>query len=188
MALPLSFPRGTAHIPWPALIFMATVVPSAYPHPMSPPPIHPPHRMIHLDENTHSVNGSPQPSRSRLKPLVKQECLQDQSLPTIPRSAQICTLTSLWLPHRSLLFLISMPFSSLPPFTTSCTSVHSGSPTTPMSALSHHSQLMHPSPPTVQTAFSLHCQPLAWHTVGAQQIPLNPLGEQLHRERVYLNC
>ena len=64
---------------------------------MSPPPIHPPHRMSHLDENTHLVNGSTRPSRSRLKPPVKQECLQVQSLPTIPRSAQICTLIT-WLP------------------------------------------------------------------------------------------
>lgn len=99
-----------------------------------------------------------------------------------PHHSQICTdlhsdhLTSLWLPHLSLLFLTSVPFSSLHPFTTSCTSVHSGSPATSLSALSHHSQLMHPSPPTVQTAFFPHCQPLAWHTVGDQQIPIESTG------------
>lgn len=178
MALPLSFPRDIAHVPWPALIFVATVVPAAYPHPMSPPPIHPPHRISHLDENTHLVNGSTWPSQSRLKPPVKQECLQVQSLPTIPRSAQICTLitwlpvVASWLPAVSHLHAFLIP-SSIHHF---CTSVHSGSPTTPLSVLSRHSQFMHPSPPTVQTAFSPHRHPLAWHTVGARQIPIESTG------------
>ena len=77
-------PRGHCLHPLASPHSMATLVPSACPHPMSPPPIHPAHRMIHLDENTHPVNGSPQPSRSRLKPLVKQNVSRISHCPSFP--------------------------------------------------------------------------------------------------------
>lgn len=164
----------------PVLALTAAVV--SYPDPClwSPPPIHPPHRMIYLEWDL-SNQQLPQPSGWRSKTLAEHEKTpRSASLSSLlAHHSQSCTshsgnLTSFQLPQWPPLFLTSMPFSYQKPSLThslllvpKCFQV---SPITPFFTLACNYQFVSVASHYPSTIFPLHHQHLACHVEAAQQI------------------